>query len=133
MQELEREKDTLQLQVTVLEDQIESQSRRIQEIGEHCLSNSVADPDLGSGAFFTPGYRMGKKSGSGSGMNIPDHISESLETFKYLNSLMRIRDGEKKILKFFDANPGWKKFISGIWDEKKSDPGTGLNIPDPQY
>jgi chaperonin cofactor prefoldin len=34
MQELEREKDTLQLQVTVLEDQIESQSRRIKEIGK---------------------------------------------------------------------------------------------------
>jgi chaperonin cofactor prefoldin len=45
MQELEREKDTLQLQVTVLEDQIESQSRRIQEIGEDCLSHSVGDPD----------------------------------------------------------------------------------------
>jgi hypothetical protein len=41
---------------------------------------------------------MGKKSGSGSWMNIPDHISESLKTifgFKKLNSLMRgsgIRD-----------------------------------------
>jgi hypothetical protein len=34
---------------------------------------------------------MGKKSGSGSGMNNPDHISESLET----------------IFKFFDADPGW--------------------------
>ena len=33
MQELEREKDTLQLQVTVLEDQIENQSRRLAEIG----------------------------------------------------------------------------------------------------
>ncbi len=37
-----------------------------------------------------------KKSGSpGSGINNPDHISESLETvfgLKYLNSLMRIRD-----------------------------------------
>ncbi len=36
--------------------------------------------------------------GSGSGMNNPDHISESLETIflglKYLNSLMRIRDGK---------------------------------------
>jgi hypothetical protein len=30
----------------------------------------------GSGAFLTPGSRMGKKSGSGSGMNNPDHISE---------------------------------------------------------
>jgi hypothetical protein len=39
----------------------------------------VADP--GSGAFLTPGSGMGKNSRSGSGMNIPDHISESLETF----------------------------------------------------
>ncbi len=101
MQELEREKDTLQLQVTVLEDQIESQSRRIQEIGEHCLSLSVAG--LGSGAFFTPGSGMGKKSGSGSGMNNPEHISESLETIFWV-----------KILKFFDANPEWKKFGSGM-------------------
>jgi hypothetical protein len=48
---------------------------------------------------------MGKKSGSGSGMNIPDHISESLETFFGV-----------KILKFFDA-----------------DLGSGINIPDPQH
>jgi hypothetical protein len=41
---------------------------------------SVADPDQGSGAFLTPGSGMGKKSGAGSGMNNPDHISESLET-----------------------------------------------------
>jgi hypothetical protein len=40
-----------------------------------------------------PGSGMGKKSRSGSGMNIPGHISESLETnFKV------------KILKFFDAD-----------------------------
>jgi hypothetical protein len=39
---------------------------------------------------------MGKKSGSGSGMNNPDHISEILKTI-FLNSLMLIRD------------PGWKK------------------------
>jgi hypothetical protein len=40
---------------------------------------------------------MGKKlgSGSGSGMNNPDHISESLQT------IFRV-----KILKFFDADPG---------------------------
>jgi hypothetical protein len=56
--------------------------------------------------------------GSGSGMNVPDHISESLETIfglKYFNCLMRIGD------------PGWKKFGSGIeiriWDGKNSDPG----------
>jgi hypothetical protein len=48
---------------------------------------------------------MGKKSGSGSGMNNPDHISESfsLETIFWV-----------KILKFFDADPGWEKFGSGM-------------------
>jgi hypothetical protein len=51
--------------------------------------SSVADP--GSGAFFKPW--MGKKSGSG--MNNPDHISESLETIFWV-----------KILEFFDAVPG---------------------------
>jgi hypothetical protein len=39
---------------------------------------------------------MGNKSRSGSGMNIPDHISESLETIFGL---------KLKILKFFDADP----------------------------
>jgi hypothetical protein len=38
---------------------------------------------------------MGKKSGSGSGINIPDHISESIETTFWI-----------KILKFSDADPG---------------------------
>jgi hypothetical protein len=36
---------------------------------------------------------MGKKSKSGSGINIPDHISESLETNFWI-----------KILKFFDSD-----------------------------
>jgi hypothetical protein len=60
---------------------------------------------------------MSKKLRSRFGMNIPDHISESLEWVK--------------ILKFFDANSkffltldpgstGWKKF------------GSGTNVPDPQ-
>jgi hypothetical protein len=44
------------------------------------------------------GSGMGKKSRSGSGMNIPNHISKSLETIcwglKYLNCLTRIRDPE---------------------------------------
>jgi hypothetical protein len=38
---------------------------------------------------------MGKKSRSGSGMNNPDHISESLETSFWV-----------KTLEFFDADPG---------------------------
>ncbi len=48
--------------------------------------------DPGFVAFLTPGSGMGKKSGSGSGMNNPDHISECLETIFWV-----------KILKFFDA------------------------------
>ncbi len=47
------------------------------------LVASVADPDQGSGAVFTPGSRMGKKSGSGSGMNNPDQISGSLKKTYY--------------------------------------------------
>jgi hypothetical protein len=56
---------------------------------------------------------MGKTSRSGSGMNIPEYISQILEIFwvKYLNSLMRIR-----IRDLFD--PG-----SRIRDGKNSDPG----------
>jgi hypothetical protein len=53
---------------------------------------------------------MGKKSGSGSGIKNPDHISESLETIFWV-----------KILKFFDAYPGLKIF------------GSGINNPDPQH
>ncbi len=53
----------------------------------------------GSGIFLTPRSGKGKKSGSG--MNIPDHISECLETIfgglKYFNSSMRIWD---------EKNPG---------------------------
>jgi hypothetical protein len=48
---------------------------------------SVADTDPGSGDFLNPGSR------SGSGMNIPDHISESLETIFGL-----------KLLNFFNAD-----------------------------
>jgi hypothetical protein len=60
---------------------------------------------------------MGIKSGSGSGMNNPDHISESLETFfiglKYLNFLMRIRD----------PNPGSGINIQDLqhWEEEEED------------
>jgi hypothetical protein len=73
---------------------------------------------------FCPGSGMGKNTGAGSGMNNPDHISESLEPNFWgfnpkigfsLNYLMQIRD------------PGWKNQIrEGI----SSDPGSKLNIPD---
>jgi hypothetical protein len=48
------------------------------------LRCSVVDSDPGSGAFLTPGSRIrirdGKKSESG--MNIPDHFSETLVRVK---------------------------------------------------
>jgi hypothetical protein len=54
---------------------------------------------------------MGKKTGSGYGMNNPDHISKSFEInflgLKYLNYLMRISGMGKK------SDPGWKTFGSG--------------------
>ncbi len=81
---------------------------------------SVANP--GSGAFLTPGSRLGKKSRSGSGMNIPSHIFESLETIfwvKILNYFLRIRVRDPEILLTRDSE--WKKF------------GSGINITDPQH
>jgi hypothetical protein len=74
--------------------------------------------------------RDGRKSASGSGIRDEQPGSYFLELrnhyfaflgLKYLNSLMRMRD------------PGWRQFGSGIRDEKKSDPGSGINIPDPQH
>jgi hypothetical protein len=56
---------------------------------------------------------MGKKSGSGSGMNNnPDHISGSLKN-----------NFRVKILKFFDADPGSGMKKIGIRDGKNWDPG----------
>jgi hypothetical protein len=62
---------------------------------------SVADPDPGLPFLpLDPGFGMGKKSGSGSGIRIRDEQPESyflelgnhFSGLKYLNSLMRIRD-----------------------------------------
>jgi hypothetical protein len=55
---------------------------------------------------------MGKKSGPGSVLENPDHISESLET------IFRV-----KIHKFYDADPGWKKFGSRVEKIRIRDPG----------
>jgi hypothetical protein len=63
---------------------------------------------------------MGKKSISGSGMNIPDHISENLET-------LRCGSGSGIPLTLDPASMirdlGWKEIGSGIRDEH----------PDPQH
>ncbi len=69
-----------------------------------CIACSVADPDSWSGAFW-PWIRDGKKNSDPvSGIIIPDHISESLETICWV-----------KILKFFaaDSDP-MEKFWSGM-------------------
>jgi hypothetical protein len=57
-----------------------------------------------------PGIFLTLDPGSGSGMNIPDHISESSETIFWV-----------KILKFFDADadPGSGNFLT-------LDPGSGM-------
>jgi hypothetical protein len=55
----------------------------------------------------------GWKKKSGSGMNIPDHISESLETIFRVENRIRIRD-------LFYPGSGIEKF------------GSVINIPDPQ-
>ncbi len=72
---------------------------------------------------------MGKKSGSRSRMNSPDHISESLKnTFsglKYLSSLMWIRDAGMEKIRIRD--PGWKKVGSGIGVRGKH-PGSATQI-----
>jgi hypothetical protein len=55
---------------------------------------------------------MGKKNQEpdlGSGMNIPDHISESLETIcRVKNTLMRIRTRDSESLRPWFQDPGWK-------------------------
>ncbi len=76
---------------------------------------SVAVPDPGSGAFLTPGSGMGERSGSGSRMNNPDHISESLETIFGDPGCEKFGSGME------NSDPGWKKF------------GSGINILDPQH
>jgi hypothetical protein len=96
------------------------------------IKSSVVDPDPGSGigCLFDPGIRDGIMSASESGIRDEQPRSHFLEFrnhfllfwgLKYLNFLMMIRD------------PGWRQYASGIRDGKKSDPGSGINIPDPPH
>jgi hypothetical protein len=94
------------------------------------------------GAFLTPGsgIRDGRKSASGSGIRDEQPGSYFFELRKHCFAFFGV-----KILKFFDEDPGsgmetvriwdpgWRQFGSGIRDVKKSDPGSGINIPDPQH
>ncbi len=75
---------------------------------------SVEDPDLGSGAFLTPGSGMDKK------------IRKRIRN-EQPESYFREQFFELKALQFFDEDPGsggiwiqdpgWKKFGSGIQDK----------------
>ncbi len=60
---------------------------------EFCNISQCWDPDPVPFWSLDPGSGMGKKLRSSSRMNIPDHISESLETSFWV-----------KILKFFDSD-----------------------------
>ena len=68
---------------------------------------------------------MGKKSGSG--IRIEQPGSYFLELRNHFLGL------KVKTLKFFDADPGSGMETVRIRDEKKSDQGSGINIPDPQH
>jgi hypothetical protein len=72
-------------------------------------SISVADPRYG--AFLTFESGMGKRSRSGSEMDIPDHIFESLETI-FWAKILKFFDGDPDpgYENFFTLDPGWKKF-----------------------
>jgi hypothetical protein len=59
-----------------------------------------------------PGFDMGKKSRSDPGMNIPHHISESLETF-FVLKIFKIFNADPGSGIYFTLDPGWKNSIPG--------------------
>jgi hypothetical protein len=69
---------------------------------------------------LTPGsgLRDERKSASGSGIRDEQPGSYFLELRNHFVAFLGV-----KILKFFDEDPGWRQFGSGIRDGKKSDPG----------
>jgi hypothetical protein len=100
----------------------------------------------GSGirCFFEPLIRdpgWTKKSRSGSRMNIPDHISESLETIFWvkntLNFLMRFRNRDPESFWPWIRDLRWKNSDAGsginVPGSGRNIPGSGISIPDPQH
>jgi hypothetical protein len=79
-------------------------------------NNSVADPDPRLGASI----RIRDEQPGSYCLELRIHFF-TFWGLKYLSSLMRIRD------------PGLRQFGSGIRDGKKSDPGSGIDIPDPPH
>jgi hypothetical protein len=106
-------------------------------------SSSVADP--GSGVFLTPGSGirdpgwvesqhpdpgsgMGRKSASGSGIRDEQPGSYFLELRNHFLFFFLV-----KMLKFFDADPGFGMETVRIRDPGWKKVGSGINIPDPQH
>jgi|LakMenEpi03Aug12_release.lakeMendotaPanAssembly.Ray.scaffolds.fasta_scaffold6598981_1 hypothetical protein len=66
---------------------------------------SAADPDPGSGAFLTPG----------SGINIPDHIFESLETILWVKYTYFDADVDPGSGIFLTLDPGLKDLDPDVY------------------
>jgi hypothetical protein len=88
----------------------------------------IRDPGLGT--FLTPGAWIRDPGWKKVSIRIRDEQPGSY--FLELRNLFFAFMGVK-ILTFFDQDPGWRQFGSGIRDGKKSDPGSGINIPDPLH
>jgi hypothetical protein len=71
---------------------------------------------------------MGRKSASGSGIQDEQPGSYFLELRNHFFWFFWV-----KILKFFDADPGSGMETVRNRDGKKLDPGSAINIPDPQH
>jgi hypothetical protein len=93
--------------------------------GKAVLRIRIRDPGLG--AFLTPGsgIRDGRKSASRSGIRDEQPGSYILELRNRFFAFFGV-----KLLKFFE-DPGSGMETVRIRDGKKSDPGSGINIPDP--
>jgi hypothetical protein len=73
---------------------------------------SVADPGSGIRCLFDPwirdpGWVKNQNPDPGSGLNIPDHISESLETNFWVKKL-KFFLADTRFGIFLTLDPGWK-------------------------
>jgi hypothetical protein len=118
--------------------------------------SSVADPDPGSGAFLTPGSGIQNRFFPDPGSRIPypgshTHIFDNFLGKKFYNYLkidpnFFLQTSKNKIIYNFVKFVAMKKgmttnffsslsfvtvFGSGM--DKDQDPGSGINIPDPQH
>ncbi len=108
------------------------------------FSSSVADPDPGSSAFLTPGSGIGFFRIPGLGSRILNpyfwELSDNFLSKKVYNSLIMAQifceiygykkscDNKLFFTPLFCCRFWIRDPRSGIWD-----PGSGINIPDPQH